>query len=1299
MKRLLTLILVGVLICSSLFMLSACKDDPDPTPPGPSTDETIPLVENGEFQYRIVYSDFANNNVKNLAKALRTGLQAVTGTKVTIVTDWEDKDENADIKEILVGKTNRAASTEAMDGLSDKEYVIRLSGAKIVLAGGADETLALAVNSFLKNQVGYISDSEFTENKTLSIPKTLNILQKMEDPSNMVILIGNHDVTYVDSLRTALSANYSSVTVVDPHEGNFNAADVFDATKNTLIIIAGADTVPNTVRDAIPGYLANKGRILTLGGPAFSNTTYELDGNWYSKEDFLYTSLLRLGSSQRQTIFDTTKADTPSKPYISKDGDSAAPVIAFGNFDLDTASPGTTDSKLQMRFSTSYLRNWDYFTYNFTPTLKNGNTFGFWAKAGDNQTDGMFVELTDKAGSRWTCGVKLSTEWKYYTLTPTNFRWWRDSTATTLTAPDFSQLTKFSMGFALSGYSMGQGAHSICLSHVEVLEAPPVSTTNLTIDGLAPEYEMYPVTNAASFRTYDNQVFVTDRNYTMPEELVSRHPGRQGTGYGKLRANRFIPLVEIQDAKGLHSGYLAWMTLFSSTTNNNGSMEGSVIGGISAVSNDFYNASGIALVGEVVDAMMLPAYLTQGGTTEYTYIASDTESVSAGGAYVDLSRVGSTENVVMDIELYRNGESIKKMDSTVCKLIKQSNDIRQSFYNYDLSSGTPDHVVVTLKIDGRIVDRIEHDIVFWSPKAESDRHYIYKEDGYFKQDGKIINFFGVNYMPSYGVADTATIPNVGTTFEHYIHSAAYDPEVIHDDLLHIKDMGMNAVSVFIHAQGADSNNMLDLIRQCDELGIYVDLSIRSGNSDNRATGDFLYFTKENAEKLIVPQHFSEVDNIIAYDICWERAMGSYAASGDLGRYIYDAQWRQWILDQYGSVEHAEALWGCKAPRNSAGLVVGPDDNTFGNPTDSQAKMIAAYYRFLDDVIADDFNATFTYMRQFDNNHLYSFRMSMSGSPSVSPVNGRYDFQSLAGAVDLMEPEGYALDANSDVSMLQIPFANAYARYTMPDAPVVWKEYGKSSWTGSNFTDNSLSLENTANYYRRVLEYAYKSYTSGMFCWYYAGGFRIGENSDYGILNPDGSDRPCTTVLRQYAPLFISQGERQTTGEKLISIERDEKNPRGIYDMFLKIKDQLANLFNTGKTFDFINSQQTTFGEKFYAEDVVDMAVGGTKTDGAYPLKYVNGMVKDFQTYEKDGKTYARVTVCNTGHAAWEEGTISLVSTASSKAKIAKYTFTEDVDYLENVVIDVEISGTGALELRFAFRNGLEFGYNYKTTIK
>ncbi|MBO5898526.1 MAG: hypothetical protein J6R04_05910, partial [Clostridia bacterium] len=247
----------------------------------------------------------------------------------------------------------------------------------------------------------------------------------------------------------------------------------------------------------------------------------------------------------------------------------------------------------------------------------------------------------------------------------------------------------------------------------------------------------------------------------------------------------------------------------------------------------------------------------------------------------------------------------------------------------------------------------------------------------------------------------------------------------------------------------------------------------------------------------------------------------------------------------------------------------------------------------------------------------------------------------------------------------------------------------------NFDPSSSALKASADYYRYTLEYCLKSYTSGMYAWFYAGGFRIGENSDYGILNPDGSDREITTLLREYAPKFIEQGARPEP-DALLTVERDD-HIKTIYGMYRAIKDDLYAAVREGRFVDLIHAEQTDFGEFPYADKVYTESVGDTEKTGTYPLRYVNGMIKSLELYTEGGKTYAKAIVCNTKQSVWRAGTVSIVSIEGSDIDV-DVTIDKDVDYLENVEVTFPVTGKGAMNIRFEIE-GVQFGSLYTTTVK
>jgi hypothetical protein len=58
---------------------------------------------------------------------------------------------------------------------------------------------------------------------------------------------------------------------------------------------------------------------------------------------------------------------------------------------------------------------------------------------------------------------------------------------------------------------------------------------------------------------------------------------------------------------------------------------------------------------------------------------------------------------------------------------------------------------------------------------------------------------------------------------------------------------------------------------------------------------------------------------------------------------------------------------------------------------------------------------------------------------------------------------------------------------------------------------------------------------------------LGENSDFGIINPDGTDRPMTKVIRSEGPRFL-EARKPGKPDIWIAVDRD-RDARGLFGMY------------------------------------------------------------------------------------------------------------------------------------------------------
>jgi hypothetical protein len=108
------------------------------------------IGEGGEALYRIIRPDDATDSEIQIAIELKKALKELTGADFSITTDFLMPNEDVTvINEILIGSTNRTESIAASEGVTVNDYVIRVDGNKIVIAGGGEGMLLRAVEEFL----------------------------------------------------------------------------------------------------------------------------------------------------------------------------------------------------------------------------------------------------------------------------------------------------------------------------------------------------------------------------------------------------------------------------------------------------------------------------------------------------------------------------------------------------------------------------------------------------------------------------------------------------------------------------------------------------------------------------------------------------------------------------------------------------------------------------------------------------------------------------------------------------------------------------------------------------------------------------------------------------------------------------------------------------------------------------------------------------------------------------------------------------------------------------------------------
>ena len=348
-----------------------------------------------------------------------------------------------------------------------------------------------------------------------------------------------------------------------------------------------------------------------------------------------------------------------------------------------------------------------------------------------------------------------------------------------------------------------------------------------------------------------------------------------------------------------------------------------------------------------------------------------------------------------------------------------------------------------------------------------------------------------------------------------------------------------------------SSDLLDFLRRCDALGLHVNQSLRPGTP--------MDFQWRQMRELIEYFKLAQNDTVFAYDLAWEPSHGSYEQQ----RHAYAQPWNDWVLKRYGSLAAAEQAWGPATPHSALPTPHLEVPSMVQLTRDGEWRRLVADYRlFLDDLLHEKYSAARALVKSVDPHHAVSFRMSNTGDALYNwDAALPYDFCGLADAVDIWAPEAYGRIGDWE-RVRAGDFTAAYARLCDARKPLMWAEIGYSAWDMNRMAPDpeKLAFEGRyhADFYRMMIE----SGADGVFFWWYPGGFRIGENSDFGIINPDGTDRPMTKVIRSEGPRFL-KAPKPGKPDYWIAVNRD-RDARGLFGMYEAVQADFWKAMNEGR---------------------------------------------------------------------------------------------------------------------------------------
>lgn len=944
-------------------------------------------------------------------------------------------------------------------------------------------------------------------------------------------------------------------------------AEQLSAGKVDLLVLPNAADMPADSIAVIEGYLRNGGDIIALNTPVWQRLYIKADGRWIDQAQYQQTHANEQPPHLVVTYTDQTMAQWQQFP------DAVSPKA-----DIETVTGVPFEDQAALHVTTPGFKSW----INFGPApLDNpfppSHSLTVFSAKGTERTNQLCIEWEEKDGSRWIAMVGLSPHWRQYVLRPEDFHYWHSKVTREQTTFNPQNARVLKMGFA------GTHTPSLIDQPLEFWIGPigtapadgelgkiAIKPTIPALDTLSPGYKFYECREVSNVQPYQVQRGIEKHPAPLPDMIRSPHPRPTDIGYNRGRDWCWRPLLLATGEQGQWRGTPATLLIHA-----DGPYKGGVWASFAIDDPEwFLQAPHLNEIARVADRIKRDIFVIDAGSDYFRYF--DDQDIRLG-----LRAISFNHNPEIRVEFnISNAHNSSQRQAYTGWLQLKPGAVCNIEFDHPIDQWPEEGFNMRVEaFDGEtVIYRQGRRLEAWRPHAK--KNYITVEDGHFLHKGQPWRPHGINYMPSSGIGIED-----GEVFEFWMSRQAYDPDIVQRDLSHIKELGFNAISIFVYAWTIQDQNLLDILCRAERLGLKVNLSLRPGTP--------MDFPWHLVRQMIESHRLAEHDNIFAYDLAWEPYFGPH-----LWRTGLDRQWEQWIVERYGSIENAEEDWDFAVPRDEAGQVTNPSQPQIDNDG-PWFRMVAAYRRFLDTVLYKNYSEARRLVRTLDPHHAVSFRMTCAGDPTYkSDGSITYDFACLGGAVDIFEPEAYGRIGDWQ-RVRPGCFTATYGRWANPQLPVMWAEAGVQTWDDFNKVNSPHLLDWQASYYRDVYRMLIESGADGVFFWWYPGGYRVNERSDYGIINPDGTDRPVTQVIRELGPKLLA-APLPPRIDAWLTFDRD-KHPDGLTGVYAELEDQYWTLLEQGRW-----PGLRTAGSGTTSLDCPMIAVGNTPCDGHNPPKYLDG---------------------------------------------------------------------------------------------
>ena len=838
------------------------------------------------------------------------------------------------------------------------------------------------------------------------------------------------------------------------------------------------------------------------------------------------------------------------------------------------------------------------------------NALVFYAR-GSRDTAHVSLKGTERDGSVWSASITVTQSWQLFVIHETELRYL--SGGKNRGGPDdhfiLSRARTMEIGLDTRMAGQAPSHHLFGLSDIRMVSdprAPETITSWPDIDLLSPPYRRY------GFPARQVECLTRGQTWPIGSSLVQGpRPRSRGLGGEKGTPYRWIPVFQARDADGTPRGWPA--SIYVEPQTNGVTKKWAWIG--LDISNDSIEAAA-AMTLACARRLQNGMFLYKVGSPQFTFEPESNIDVSARWT----TPVHRSPNLRVVAELYKEGSDYllrrvvgpsPSADGIVRIHLGRAPDIEEFAQDYTLRILLEDS-----SARGKIIDRVDQSIkCLGLPRTPNEQEWVTMRGARFSVGRRPVFMLGVNYEPW-----TTHGRMSGESGSYGLDSSLFDPELVRKDLAQLENGGVNAVSIQ-YLTPDQAPQLKYFLEEARRHGIWVQLFVEGLNP--------LHPNLRLAEQLIEAADLRNESQVFALNLANAPRLGPYEE-----RCQFDGEWQNWLIEQYGSVAHAEKAIGGRLWKKGRAVTGPPDEELIVDGKHRAA--VKVYRRFVSDFVSRRYGYIVRWLRQ---HHLRQLVGAQTDDRETDPISleSVFPLDPAVGAthLDFISPNGGLLHGTPH-SLMESGFITAYARAVSDGKPVLWSEFGMD--VGSD--PQPIDLENQVGVYRGMFEMVMKSRAAGCLGWGFPSGGCVDEQSDVGLVHPDGAWRPVGDAYRDVAHRIRNEWSAPAAwrGREMDSSGDGD----GFQNLWAAWRDIYRAELDQNRMEEL---RPLNFGKR--TGEIVIRSVGGSPYMAPAPLQSVNsewGRI-DIEGLDRDRKPGHKIAVhrqqtiqlelMNTGYATWD----------------------------------------------------------------